>query len=144
MVLIPWRSYVELSSFAQGMNQLFNRFFGEGFATLPLEKALYPPLSIDESANELVVSIDITGFSREELEVTFHRDILTIKGITGKDAQGELQRTRPLKKASSFIRRIRIYSKVREDEIRAQFKQGRLKIVLPKATKPPSTQVRIT
>lgn len=144
MALIPLRYYVELNCFAKEVEKLFDRFFGEGFILLPSERLLWPPLSIDETKEDLIICLDIPEFSAEELEITFHNNILTIEGKKKQDKKRKPRRTQPLKQADSFVRRIGIYTKVRKDESWAQFKRGRLIITLPKLTKPFSMQLPIT
>jgi HSP20 family protein len=126
------------------MNELFDRIFGEGFPSLSVERALYPPLSIDETEDVLIIRLDIPGFSREEIEAVFQNDVLTVKGEKKTDEKKESQGMHSHKRVDGFVRRIRIHTKVREDEIRAQCKEEKLIIILPKVTKPPSTRVRIT
>ena len=140
MVLIPWRSYRDLSCFAQEMNQLFDRFFGRELIDRPWEKLPYPRMHITETENEILVHVEAHDFSPEELQITFKENALIVKGEKEKNGEVELKDLHYLqRKPGSFIRTIRTQEKIQNDAIRAKYKDGILVIVLPKAKDKPST-----
>jgi len=139
MVLVPWRCYKELSCFVNEMNQLFDRFFGNESIDRPWEKALYLPLSLSETEDDILVNLEIRGFSPEEIEITFREDVLVIRGEKGKDEKVKTEQFQYMQKESgSFVRTIRIQKKINTDAIEARYKNGKLIIRLPKAKKKPA------
>jgi len=128
MVLVPWRCYEDLSSFNREMNQLFNRFFGTEFIEGSWEKIFYPPMRVAETKNEIIVILQISPLSPDEIEVTYKDDLLMIKGE--KKKTDDLRY--PQKEKISFKRIIHISKKIQPDKIEAKFKGDELIIVLPK------------
>ena len=143
MVLVPWRCYEELSSFAKEMNQLFDRFFGHDLTDRPWEKASFPPVSVSETENEVLVNVEIHGFLPPDLEISFQPNLLIIKGekVHCKKTKGEEGRLVE-HVSNSFLRTVRINRSIRSDAINAKYRDGVLLIVLPKA-KEVSTPFRV-
>ena len=128
MFFVPWRFYEDLSSFNREMNQLFDRFFGTEFIEGPWRKISYPPMRVAETKNKIIVFLQISPLSPDEIEVTFKDDLLVIKGekIMIDDVHY------PQKENVSFKRIIHIPKKIQTDKIEAKFKGGELIIILPK------------
>jgi len=128
MVLVPWRCYEDLSSFNREMNQLFNRFFGTEFIEGSWEKIFYPPMRVAETKNEIIVFLQISPLSPDEIEVTYNDDLLVIKGEKKKTDDFHSHQ----KERITFKRIIHISKKIQPDKIEAKFKGGELIIILPK------------
>lgn len=128
MVLVPWRFYEDLSSFNREMNQLFDRFFGTEFIEGSWEKIFYPPMRVAETKNEIIVFLEISPLSPEEIVVTYKDDLLVIQGDKKKTDDFHY----PQKEMITFKRIIHISQKIQPDKIEAKFKGGELIIILPK------------
>ena len=128
MGLVPWRFYEDLSCFNREMNQLFDRFFGTEFIEGPWEKISYPPMRVAETKNEIIVFLQISTLSPDEIEVTYKDDLLVIKGEKEKTNDFHY----PQKESISFKRIIHIPKRIHADKIEAKFKGGELIIILPK------------
>ena len=128
MILVPWRFYEDLSSYNREMNQLFDRFFGTEFIEGPWGKISYPPMQVAETKNEIIVFLQISPLSPDEIEITYKDDLLVIKGEKKKTDDLHC----PQKERISFKRIIHIPKKIQVDKIEAKFKGGELIINLPK------------
>ena len=140
MVLVPWRCYEGLSCFSEEMDQLFDRFFGRELTDRPWERLTSSRFSIRESDDEVLVELDMPGFSPEEVEITFEENMLFIKGTRIKDKEVRAGEVRYLsKETGSFTRTIPIHHRIEAEGIHAKYTKGRLSVVLPKSKKKPST-----
>ena len=140
MALVPWRFYEDLSCFNREMNQLFDRFFGTEFVDDPLGKISYPPMRVTETQNEIIVFLQISPLSPDEIEITYNDDLLVIKGEKEKPEEGH----HPQKERISFKRIIHLPKKIQADKIEATLKGGELIINLPKTqNKPFSMKIKI-
>jgi HSP20 family protein len=134
MVLVPWRWYEDLSSFSKEMNQLFDRFFGRDLTDRPWEKASFPPVTVSETENHVLVHVEIHGFLPRDLEISFQPNLLIIKGKRTRRKKDTSDESPLVKHVStSFVRKVRIHRKVRADAINAKYRDGVLLILLPKA-----------
>ena len=92
-----------------------------------------PAADLSESDNEYVVSVDLPGVERGELEVTLERSLLTISGIRSTFTNGLALRhaERP---RGRFFRQIVIPGGARSEEAVARLAgNGTLEIRVPKA-----------
>jgi HSP20 family protein len=143
MVLVPWRCYEGLSCFSEEMDQLFDRFFGRELTDRPWQRVASSRLSIKDSDDEVLVELEMPGFSPKELEITFEKSTLIIKGVKTKDKRvrkGEVRYGGT--QTGSFTRTIPIHYRIDAENIRATYSEDRLSVVLPKIKEKPSA-VRI-
>ncbi len=115
---------------------LFDRFFND----LPLpsllseEKVLSPAFDISETEKEYVITGEIPGIDVKELDVTLLDSILTVKGEKKHEKEEKDEDYHRVERHyGSFERSFRIPEKVKADKLEATYKDGILKIFLPKS-----------
>ncbi len=103
-----------------------------------------PQVDIKETDTEFTVSADLPGVTPEEVDVTLHNGILTIKGErsseknTEKDGYKRRERIR-----GSFFRQFTLPESTNEDAIKAKSVNGVLVITIPKAEKPKPLSITV-
>lgn len=133
MVVVPWRCYKELSSFAKEMNQLFDRFFGHDRIDLPSGKSLFPVVTIADTADEVFVTMEAHGYAPEEISITLRQNTLTIRGQREHDeGSDDRESSYSPKEAMTFVRSISLREEIDPGGIQATFKNATLIIRLPK------------
>ena len=115
---------------------LFDRFFDD----LPLPslfsegKVLSPAFDISETEKEYVITGEIPGIDVKELDVTLLDGILTVKGEKKQEKEEKDEDYHQVERHyGSFERSFRIPEKVKADELEATYKDGIMKIFLPKS-----------
>lgn len=94
----------------------------------------FPLINLYELEDELVLTTELPGTKKEDLEVTIVGGILTIKGSrTDLDGVPEDRFRRHERFYGTWQRSLSIPDRVREDKLTADFTNGILKIHLPKA-----------
>ena len=89
---------------------------------------------IHETDNEYLVEAELPGIPKENIQVTYEDGVLTISGqhqiekVT-EDKKGSLLRS---ERSLTNVRRQYLLEKVKEDEIKASYSDGILKLILPK------------
>jgi HSP20 family protein len=117
---------------------LFDRVLDEWFYPYPVaygaECANWVPASdIAETPKEYTVSMEAPGIDMNKTEVTYTKGILTVKGEKVKESrEGECCHCAE-RYSGSFERSFRVAENVDGDKIDATYKDGILKVVLPKA-----------
>jgi HSP20 family protein len=92
-----------------------------------------PSADIAETGKEYIVSIEAPGIDMNKTELTFTGGTLTVKGEKVKES-GEDECCHCAERyAGSFERSFRVSEKIDGDRIDATYKDGILKVVLPKA-----------
>lgn len=155
--LIPWKRGNEenvpvrreqerdaLLDLRSEMNQLFEDFFRRPFDLSPFreESALggdfIPHMDVSETEKEINISAELPGMNVEDIDISMTGNSLTIKGEkkSEKEEKGE-RYYRSERSYGSFRRSIPLPEEVEEEEIEATYKNGVLKVKLPKS---PETQ----
>ena len=89
---------------------------------------------IHETDNEYLVEAELPGIPKENIQVTYEDGVLTISGqqqidTVDEDKKGKLIRS---ERSSTSLRRQYLLENVKEDEIKASYSDGILKLTLPK------------
>jgi HSP20 family protein len=99
-----------------------------------------PELDVFERPDGYLLCFAVPGVSREEIEILFAENVLTVRGtrtlqvpLEARSRQVELPRGR-------FERRVRLPSAIAADSIRTQLTQGLLLVHVPK---PQGVQIRV-
>ena len=105
----------------------------------------YPLINLQGDSENLYVEALLPGIDPAELEMTVQQNTLTISGE--RHLQEELpekviwhRRERGLGK---FMRTVELPLDVKTDEVRAEYKDGVLRVTLPKADAAKSTRIAI-
>jgi HSP20 family protein len=141
--LVPWREREPLAEFdrpfarlRQEMNRMFDEFttdfelpavWGEG-------APFFPRLDVKELEDAVVVTAELPGVDRDEVELLLENNVLTIKGEKKVEHKEEKENYfRMERKYGSFSRSITLPNDyVNEDEVTADFKDGVLHFGCPR------------
>ena len=93
-----------------------------------------PAMDIAEYENEYVAIVELPGVKKEDVKITFEKDVLTVEGMRkpyeiSQDARVLLNEMR----VRDFSRSIRIPVEIDATSISAELENGILKVVLPKS-----------
>ena len=117
-------------------SDLFDRFFDDWdmSALFSEDNTLVPAFDIAENEKEYVVTAELPGIDVKDVDVTISEGVLSVKGEKRheKEDKGE-DYHRIERRYGSFHRSFRIPGKVETDKIDASYKDGILKLTLPKA-----------
>lgn len=99
-----------------------------------------PSLDVYEEKDTVVVKAELPGMKKEEVEINLAGETLTIKGEKKEDDYYRRERS-----YGSFLRSVALPCEVKNDEIKASFKDGVLEIRMPKTeeAKKKSVSVKI-
>jgi len=111
----------------------------------PLSTTTYvPSVDIFETDNEVVVKAEMPGMNANDIDVRLENNVLTLKGERHfeKDAKEENYH-RIEREYGTFTRSFALPRTVNGDKVSAEYRDGILKIVLPKKeeTKPKAIKV---
>jgi len=98
-----------------------------------LEPAFLPPLNVWEEGDTLKVDVEIPGVKLEDVEVSFDKGELTIKGEKKVAIQESATLHRRERLAGTFTRTMTVPWEIKADQVSAELKDGILTVTLPKA-----------
>ena len=131
MTLVKWTPKRNMFNVFDDVEKMINQAFGHSILNKEITSHLQPLLDVYETDSTIVASLDLPGVEKKDVEVSVSNGFLTISGER-KNISGEggiWQET----SFGIFKRTFELTEAVVEDKIKAQFKNGVLKISLPKA-----------
>jgi len=125
-MLARWEPFREL---ARVFDDPFYRVLSSGDGTC----RWCPAVDVSEDAKEILVSADLPGVDPKEVEITVKENILTLSGER-KDEQEEKGESyhRVERTTGAFSRSFVLPSTVDETKVSAEYKDGVLRVHLPK------------
>jgi HSP20 family protein len=113
----------------------FDNIFKGFFQPSAVPQFNVPKVDIQDTDTAYVVTADLPGAKKEDINITYDNDILTISAQHSQekeDKDEEKHYIRRERMSSSFNRQF-VVRNIQKDGIDAEFKDGVLKINLPKA-----------
>ena len=134
MTLVKWTPKRNMFNVFDDVEKMVNQAFGHSIRGAEITSQLQPLLDAYETDSTIEVSVDLPGVEKKDVEVNVSNGLLTISGER-KNTAGESTEGRIWQETSfgTFKRSFELTDAVVEDKIKAQFKNGVLKISLPKA-----------
>lgn len=144
MDLIPWRSFGRnVSSLRSEMDNLFDRFFGESPLGRPADSWL-PRADLSETKDAFVVTAELPGLEAKDVKVSMSGDLLTIEGEKKKEKEEKDENFHYTERyQGSFRRSFQLSGAVKEEKVEASFKNGVLKVNLPKAEETKKKEITV-
>ncbi|HOB90394.1 MAG: Hsp20/alpha crystallin family protein [Bacillota bacterium] len=117
-----------------------------GFFTSVFDRQ-HPFVDIEETDNMYVVKADVPGFDKENIDIELSDNVLTISGKVDERSEttdtdgGYVRRER---RYGAFRRSFMLPDEVDHDKAKASFKNGVLKIEIPKTGRRPHRKISIS
>lgn len=142
--LVPWKPF-EFDRLRKEMDRLWDSFF-EGRPGRRTKEAgeWLPSLDVAETKGDLVVRAELPGMDPKDIEITLSEGVLTIRGDKKQEKEEREEGYHLIERSyGSFTRSIRLPKDVQSDKINASFKNGVLKVVLPKSEEAKKKEIKI-
>ena len=142
--LIQWRG--EMDRLRSGMERLYDRFFDlRPFRRFTDEGEWMPSVDFSETAKEIIVNAEIPGVEAKEIDVNLKGNVLTIKGERKRELEEKEENFHRIERSyGSFYRSLRLPSEVDGEKIKATYKEGVLRITMPKTKKEAGKKIEIS
>jgi HSP20 family protein len=133
MSIIRWDPFRDFISLRDEIDSLFDRFFSRERFISPLERSWTPSVDVYETKKEVVVRAELPGLTAKDVDITLTENTLTIKGEkrVSDEVKGE-NYYRVESAYGAFQRTIPLPVPVKNEKVKAAFKDGVLEIRLPK------------
>ena len=146
MALTRWDPFRELSIMQERMNRIFDDA-GRGWrGDEPSSTTTWSPaVDIYETESEIMVQAELPGVERKDIALNLEKNVLTLKGERRFEKETRQENYHRIERAyGGFSRSFSIPAIVDEEKIRADYKDGILKIALPKKEQVKPKQIQIS
>ena len=116
----------------------------EGLSNHHLE-AWTPAIDVYETGSSFVVTAELPGLSREEVDLAFEDRRLTIRGHRRDRAgAGDVRHFHQVERGhGTFTRSFEFADKIDVEQVTADLADGVLTVTLPKVTPPPARKIQV-
>ena len=145
MAVVRWDPFRDLGMLQDRMNRLFDDA-GRGWRNdEPAATTSWSPsVDIFETEGEIVVKSELPGMDRKDITLHLENNVLTLRGERKFEKETKEENYHRIERSyGNFSRSFSIPATVDEEKIRADYKDGVLKIVLPKKEQAKPKQIKI-
>jgi HSP20 family protein len=142
MAIVRWDPATELAGMeVDRLNRMFADFYGGSFAN-----TWVPSVEIFETENhETVIKVELPEVKREDINITFENNVLTLKGERKHEETIKRERVhRTERHYGSFTRSFTLSPSIEASKIAASYKDGVLTIRLPRREETKPKQIAVT
>ena len=124
-----------LSLLQREMNRVFQGFFDDDWMVAPFNRLAgwAPALDVAETDDAVVVKAEIPGMESKDLDISMSGDVLTLKGEKKEEKEEKTKTFHRVERSyGAFSRSVRMPCPVDAGKVEATYKDGVLRISLPK------------
>lgn len=139
-----WNPLKEMEEMQKQVDRMFEQAFGRfnaspQFNGLSKGFSFSPKSDIEENDHEYIVRMDIPGTDSSKIKATIEDRTLTISGVREEQVaqQGPNKQLRNERRLGEFERVLTLPGPVKQDGMKANYKDGVLTVTIPKDTSAP-------
>ena len=147
MALVRWRPARDFLNIRDEIDRMFDEFFG----TLPerlttgLENVWTPSVDISETDNDIIVTAELPGVKKDDIKISLQDNVLTLRGEKKQEKEEKNENFHRVERTyGMFQRSFTLPAPVDANKIKARFKDGVLKITLPKTEEAKMKEIPIS
>ena len=106
-------------------------------------RGVYPFINLFEKDGDLILTAELPGIKKEELTLEVREDVLRLAGIRKIEYGEDCSCHRLERKGFNFDRSIKLPFRIEGGKIQAEFENGLLMIILPRAESDKPKQIVI-
>ncbi len=115
-------------------------YLGSGSIT---SRGTQPSVNFFKDGETLILMAEVPGLTKDEIKVEVKDDIITLAGKRSLNYPEDSSVHRIERRSHSFNRSIKLPIKVDTDHVRADYKNGILSVILPRAEKDMPKQITV-
>jgi HSP20 family protein len=151
MAIVRWEPFRDLAGLQDRMNRLFSESFrgltsgGTPEDDWALGGTWAPAVDIYEQEGHIVLKAELPGIDPKDVDIRLENNVLTLRGERKVDNDVQRDSYHRVERAyGSFTRSFTLPSVVDQEHIKADYKDGVLKVTLPKREEAKPKQITIS
>src|SRR6184192_754397 len=143
--LTAWPSFDRWSNLRDDLNTLFELPFWSNFGRQgQLFSGWSPALDVYQNNDNVIAVVELPGMRKEDIGISLHDGTLTISGERKRESRGGEKAERTERYVGAFRRSIALPTRVDASKVSATYKDGILKMTLPKAEAAKPKQIQVS
>ena len=146
MDLVRWEPFEGLNTIQFRINDLFEETFGRSrHLHAPSPGIWYPPVDIFESKDSYLIRAELPGMKKEDFNLELKDSTLTLSGERKfEEPKDGTEYHRVERLAGKFSRSFYLPQTVKQDGIKATYRDGILDVHVPKADEAKPKQITVS
>jgi len=116
-----------------------NDYFERGTTS----RGTYPSLDLFQNGDDVVLTAEIPGMTKEDIQIEVKDNLFRVSGKRDLDYPENASFHRVERRNRKFDRTIRLPHKVDSEKVNADYQNGVLKVVLPRAESDKPKQIKV-
>ena len=144
MALVRREPFREFQSLQQDINHLFDSLMRTSDDSLTGDVSFIPAAEMQETPEAIHLKLEVPGMEAKDLDVQVTAEAVAISGERKSQTKTEEKGvTRSEFRYGSFRRIIPLSTKIKNDQVQAEYKNGVLSLTLPKAEEEKNKVVKV-
>lgn len=144
MALVRWEPFREIETLQRQMNRLFDEFLPTTTETRNMT-TFVPLAEMEETGEAIHLKLEVPGMEAKDLNVEVSAESVSISGERKSESRTEAEgMTRTEFRYGKFQRVIPLPSRIQNDKVVAEYKDGILNLTLPKAEEEKNRVVKVS
>jgi HSP20 family protein len=140
-MLVKWNPYRNLVSLPNELDRFFDDF---NFGLNHTDSLWQPRVDLTETENNYELVAEIPGLSKEDINLSLEKNVLKISGEKKSETEANEKDYRRIERAyGRFERSFTLPENVKGELIKASYKDGLLRVEIPKSEKVVPKQIAI-
>ena len=146
MAIVKWDPFRDIITLRERMDRMFedslSRFRMPENATMPTFWS--PAVDIYETDENIVLKAGLPGVDKKDVSVEVKDSTLILKGERKREKEVKEENYHRVERSfGTFMRSFTLPVSVKQDQVKAKFKDGVLEVTLPKAEEAKPKQVKV-
>ena len=153
MTLVRFNPARDFFNLDREFNRMFNTFndrFGlskKSDKDEEYENAVWMPLTdVAEDNDNYYLKADLPGIKKEDVNISYSEGSLRISGERSQEKESKDKKYHRIERSyGKYYRSFNLPGQIKEDKIKAEFKDGQLNVIIPKAdeVKPKEIDIKV-
>ena len=146
MAIVRWEPFRDLLNLQDRMNRLFDESYRArgGEDDWALGGSWAPAVDIYEHENNIVLKAELPGMDPKDVDIRLENNTLTLRGERKLDNEVKKENYHRVERSyGTFTRSFTLPNVVDQGNIKAEFKDGVLRVILPKREEAKPKQIQI-
>ena len=145
MRLVKWKPAAGLPVYHDHFERMFDDFFGVNRRRMDLQNFDWTPrVNVEEKEELFEITAEVPGMKKDEIDIEVQDGVLTIRGERKFEKEENGTNYHICERSyGTFQRAFTLPENVREDNIEAEYKDGILRLALPKAEPQKPKEIKV-
>jgi len=146
MSIVRYDPFRDLRTLQEEVNRLFSNNLTPSFGDEGIGRGAWNPnVDIYENKDQIVLEAELPGMNREDFDLTIENSVITLRGERRFEKKDDADNYHRVERAyGSFTRSFTLPQTVSGDGAAAEYRNGVLRVTLPKREETKARRIEIT